>query len=459
MVPAVLSGDAAAAAAIPTHRNRYVDLLRALAILLVVVGHWLAVTVTVHDGRVSGTNAGAYVLQVLPWARPLTWLFQVMPIFFLVGGYANTASWSSHQRRGGDGTTWVRSRMFRLLRPTAIFVFTLAATKALGRVLKFDPDVVGGAVWVAAIALWFLVVYIAVVALAPALITWQQRWGHFKIIALLVAGVAVIDLSRLAFAVPIVASLSYLLGWLAIHQLGVAWRDGVLTRNPRTAWLLAGGGLLSLLVLTGLGPYAVSMFGAVGTGLQNIAPPTLALLALATSQTGLVVLLHDPVERWLVQPRRWTAVVAVNAVVLTIYLWHMVAVVIVALALVLTGMLPQYPIGSVAWLLLRLPWLLALTVVLIALVRTFSRWERPWLHSAKAGQLHASPQTTVRLATGVLACLAALCTLVNTRFAGITPTAVPIVELTAFAIGLLLVGLRVPSIKEQSHLRGGSGPA
>lgn len=262
----------AAAAATPAHRDRYVDLLRVGAVLLVVTGHWLAVTVTVQDGRVGGANAGTNVLQLLPWARPLTWLFQVMPIFFLVGGYANTASWSSHQRRGGNGTTWVRSRMFRLLWPTAIFVFILAAVRGLGRALGFDPAVVGGAVWVAAIALWFLVVYIAVVALAPALITWQRRWRHVKIISVLVVGVMLVDLSRLIFAVPIVASSTYLLGWLVVHQLGVAWRDGVLTRNPRTPWLLAGGGLLSLLVLTGLGPYAVSMLGTAGPGLQNIAP-------------------------------------------------------------------------------------------------------------------------------------------------------------------------------------------
>lgn len=442
----VLSSEAAAAAT-PAHRDRYVDLLRAAAILLVVTGHWLAVTVTLHDGRVGGINAGANALQLLPWARPLTWLFQVMPIFFLVGGYVNTASWSSHQRRGGDGTTWVRSRMFRLLRPTAIFVFVLAAAKGLGRALGFDPDVVDGAVWVAAIALWFLVVYIAVVALAPILITWQRRWGHGKTIALLVAGVAVVDLSRLVSLVSVVAPSTYLLGWLAVHQLGVAWRDGVLTRRPWTAWLLAGGGLLSLLVLTGLGPYAVSMFGAVGVGLQNIAPPTLALLALATCQTGLVLLLHDPVERRLAQPRRWAAVVAVNAVVLTIYLWHMVAVVVVAAALVLTGVLPQYPIDSVAWLLLRLPWLLALTVVLIALVRGFARWERPRLHSVETDRLHEAPWATARLVTGVLACLAALTGLVSTRFAGIAPTAVPIVELIVFVIGLMLLGLRVPSVR------------
>lgn len=412
----------------------------------------------VRDGRVGGANAGADVLQLLPWARPLTWLFQVMPVFFLVGGYPNTASWSSHQRRGGDGATWVRSRMFRLLRPTAIFVFVLAAAKGVGWALGFDPAVVGDAVWVAAIALWFLVVYIAVVALAPAMITWQRRWGCGPVIALLVAGVAVVDLSRLRYPIPVLTSSTYLLGWLAVHQLGVAWRDGMLTRSPRTAWLLAGGGLLSLLLLTGPGPYAVSMFGAVGTGVQNITPPTLALLALATSQTGLILLCHDPVERWLARPRRWMAVVAVNAVVLTLYLWHMTAVLIVAAALVLTGILPRYPVDSTAWLLLRIPWLLALAVVLIALVRLFGRWERPRLHTAEAGQPPGSPWSTVRLATGTLACLSALTGLVSTRFAGIAPTAVPVVELTLFALGLGLLGLRVPSTRRPSRVRSGSSP-
>lgn len=134
-----------------------------------------------------------------------------------------------------------------------------------------------------------------------------------------------------------------------------------------------------------------------------------------------------------------------NAVVLTIYLWHMVAVVIVAAALVLTGVLPQYPLESVAWLLLRLPWLLALSVVLLVLVRGFSRWERPQWHGADTSRPTDSPWATARLIMGVLACLVALTGLVSTRFAGIVPTAVPVVELTAFAIGLMLIGLRVPN--------------
>jgi peptidoglycan/LPS O-acetylase OafA/YrhL len=422
----------AVAAATPAHRDRYVDLLRAAAILAVVTGHWLAAAVIVQDGRLGGVNA----LEVLPWARPLTWLFQVMPVFFLVGGYANAASWSSHQRRGGAGVSWVRSRMFRLLRPTAVFVVVLAGAAGLGRVVGLDPDIVADAAWVAAIGLWFLAVYIAVVALAPIVISRQRRWGHGRTIVLLVAWVAVADLSRLVFEVPYFAWSTYFLAWLAVHQLGVAWRDKALTRSRWTAWLLSGGGVLSLLLLTGLGPYAVSMVGTVGPGLANTAPPTLALLALVATQTGLILLLRDPVERWLAKPRPWAAVVAINSVVLTVYLWHMVPIVVVAPALVLTGVLPQYPIGSTAWLLLRLPWLLSLAIVLILLVAVFARGERTRLRGAEATQSNeSSPWAKTRLAG-----------LAATSFAGLAPTVVPIVELTALATGLLLVGLRVPII-------------
>ena len=67
----------------PAERERYVDLLRAVAITLVVLGHWL-IAVLDHDvaGRLRGHNA----LEDITWARPGTWLFQVMPLFFLVGG-------------------------------------------------------------------------------------------------------------------------------------------------------------------------------------------------------------------------------------------------------------------------------------------------------------------------------------------------------------------------------------
>ena len=72
----------------PPARNRYVDFLRALSIMAVVSGHWLvAAPVIGVDGAVAGKN----LLGVLPWTQWLTWGFQVMPLFFLVGGYSNGA--------------------------------------------------------------------------------------------------------------------------------------------------------------------------------------------------------------------------------------------------------------------------------------------------------------------------------------------------------------------------------
>jgi hypothetical protein len=56
----------------PPRRERRVDLVRAVAILIVVLGHRMVVVAT---GEAHGVG-GASVLEVLVWGRPITWLFQ-----------------------------------------------------------------------------------------------------------------------------------------------------------------------------------------------------------------------------------------------------------------------------------------------------------------------------------------------------------------------------------------------
>src|SRR3954451_10757500 len=107
------------AAATPATRDRYVDLLRVGSLGVVVLGHWLmAVVVTGPDGAVRTTN----LLTIVPTLQPLTWLLQVMPVFFLVGGFSHATAVASVRRRGGRYADFVRSRAGRLLRPTAVFV-------------------------------------------------------------------------------------------------------------------------------------------------------------------------------------------------------------------------------------------------------------------------------------------------------------------------------------------------
>ena len=84
------------AEATPPERNRYVDFLRAVSILMVVTGHWLVATVWYHDGTLTPGD----LLELRPRTQWMTWIFQVMPIFFIVGGYANAVSLESAHRRG-----------------------------------------------------------------------------------------------------------------------------------------------------------------------------------------------------------------------------------------------------------------------------------------------------------------------------------------------------------------------
>ncbi|WP_323369254.1 acyltransferase family protein [Streptomyces alkaliterrae] len=355
----------------PPERDRYVDLLRALAITMVVLGHWLVVAVTYSDD--DGLD-GFSALATVPWSRPLTWLFQVMPLFFLVGGYVNGASFDGRRRDGGDAAGWLLRRAGRLLGPTTVFVVTVAGCALVARLLGADPELVGTAGWLVAIPLWFLTAYLVVVVLTPLLYPLHRRAG-WLVVAVLVGGVAVADTARFAFDVEQVAYANYLLVWLAVHQVGFLWRDGRLPGRTGAA-VLTVAALLVLLWCTVVGPYPVSMVTVPGEEVQNTAPPTLALLSLAATQTGLALLLRPPVERWLRGRRPWTLVVAVNLVALTVFLWHMAAVVVAAGVLYPPGLLPQPAVGSAEWLLWRVPWLGCLLVVLLVLVLVFSPAER-----------------------------------------------------------------------------------
>src|SRR3712207_9295015 len=112
------------AARTPAGRDRYVDLLRVVALGVVIAGHWLMAVPEQGGDRITN------VLAVVPVLQPLTWLFQVMPLFFLVGGFAHATALESPSRRGGGYAGFVRSRIFRLLRPAAVF---LAVWLKIGR--------------------------------------------------------------------------------------------------------------------------------------------------------------------------------------------------------------------------------------------------------------------------------------------------------------------------------------
>jgi len=358
------------AEATPAHRDRYVDLLRVVSIGVVVLGHWLMLTLTADDGRLRTGN----VLADLPAAQLLTWAFQVMPLFFLVGGAAHAAALTSLRRRGGTYPEFVAARLRRLLAPTAVFlgvwVVIAAGTEAAG---WQSNDLMRTATRTIVQPLWFLGVYLGVVGFAPLMYAAHRRWGGWVVLALVVAAGAV-DAARLLGGVEALGALNVALVWLAAHQVGFLYADGVLTR--RVGLALAVGGLVATTLLTVVsGWYPVSMVGLPGAPVSNMNPPTLALVAHGAWLTGLVVLARGPVTRWLTRRRVWTAVVGANGVVMTVFLWHLSALFVLAAA-VAWGLPTPEPGGAVWWL-TRPVWVAALVALLGPLVAGFRRFERP----------------------------------------------------------------------------------
>jgi fucose 4-O-acetylase-like acetyltransferase len=392
------------AEATPTTRNRYVDLLRFLSISLVVIGHWLLAVL----GFRGGTFVGENLLELAPDLHVATWIFQVMPIFFLVGGYTNALSWASATRRGESYGDWLRARCTRLLRPALWFVafWTVLPVLAVAVALPSSMARVGGEE--VALPLWFLSVYVLAVAAAPALHASHRRFGPQLLVALVLGAVAT-DVMHYGLDQAWVSVANYAFVWLAVLELGFLWRDGRLTVRPWIPWLMLAGGIATLVTLVTWFDYPVSMITLSKADRSNAFPPSLALLALGVAQTGLVLLLESAVNRWLERPRVWLAVAVSNSMIMTFYLWNMSAVVLAAVLVFPTGIAPQPEPLSVAWWWLRPAWLLLCGVCLLPFLFGFRWAERP----VAVGSAHVG---TAAALVGAVAAAAGLAVLAREAF-------------------------------------------
>jgi len=363
-------------------RDPYLDALRAGALIIVVLGHWVATLPRFEEGVLVATD---HLLQEWPAAGFLTWLVQVVPLFVFVS--AAVAADGVEERLGKPGTQrhWWAGRALRLARPTVTYLAVIAVLAVASRIAggqvmaQFDQSLT--------IHLWFLLMFLFTQALLPLCLKADRRFGLGAVAALLLV-TAVVDLAR---AVPFTAGdlsglgervtdsfngigwINAITVWLLPQQLGIAWRKG----RFRGAW--TGLGLLVLglvwLLLTYAVGYPSAMVGVDFEGRSNMLPPTLALVGVIWLQVGAVLLMERPAralfERW--NLGRTVALVA--AMGMPLYLWHKFA----ELPAAWLGMRLQLPIdaglpGQSSFWTGRLWWLglcLLMVVPVIAAVLSF----------------------------------------------------------------------------------------
>ncbi|MGA5407298.1 acyltransferase family protein [Streptomyces lavendulocolor] len=427
------------AARTPDTRDRYIDLLRVASLATVVLGHWLMAAVTA-DGSVGN------LLAVVPQLQVLTWVLQIMPVFFFVGGFSHALSYRS---RPGYAA-FLRTRLQRLLRPTMVFIGVWTAAALVVQLLGGDGGLTGVALRLVAQPLWFIGIYLAMVAFTPPLLKLHERygWGAF---AALAGGAALVDAVRFAAGVPYVEFLNFAFVWLAVHQLGFLRADGRL-RAPAA---LAVCGLAGAAALVALGPYPLSMVGMPGEKVSNMAPPTFALLCHALWLVGAVELLRGPGGRLARRPAVWRAVVAANGVAMTAFLWHLTAMLgVYGAMLALDVPLPE-PASGAWWA--QVPVRLAVAAAVTGLlVAAFRAVERPPARRAVPGAGAGGGGAAVRgaggsgpvAALGITLCLFGVLGLSMVGFGGLlegrsavlvaVPVTAPAAVVTALA-GWLLV--------------------
>lgn len=366
------------AAATPDTRDRYVDFLRVASLGGVIVGHFLMAAIITSDASDEPPFAFTNILSVVEWTRPGTWLLQVMPIFFAVGGFAHAVAWRSLKRRGGGYADFVHARISRLVRPALVFIAVWMVVGALVEVLTDGDADIAAVLQVAGQLLWFIGIYLIAAAFAPLMLRAHERFG-WRALAVLVVAIAAVDIIRLAGDVDGVKWLNFAFVWLAVHQLGFFYADGVADRvgNRRLGAVMLGIGAVGAAVLVTVGPYGTAMVSYPGEDLSNLGPPTVVLFLFAVAQQGVLLLVREPVTRWLQRKRVWTAVIMGGAVAMTAYLWHFSALIAMYVLMYVLGV-PAFPDpGSGAWWLWRVPLFAVFLVLVAALVAAFRAFDRP----------------------------------------------------------------------------------
>ncbi len=166
---------------------------------------------------------------------------------------------------------------------------------------------------------------------------WRREWR-------------LIDVATVGAHLPNLGWLNYLLCWGLLYQLGIAWHESQFEGlfAGRRPWLLAAGSALALALLIGVGPYPVSMIGVPGQTVDNTSPPSLAMVAFGVTQAGIAMAVAPALNR-LLRPRFLQRVLSIaNNNVMSLYLWHMIPVVIVAIVGYPAGLLPQPAEGGLA---------------------------------------------------------------------------------------------------------------
>ena len=354
-------------AATPPGRDRVVDLVRGSSLLVVVFGHSFMASVRFTDAGLVPSNT----LAETPSLQLLTWVLQIMPLFFAAGTWVNALSY----RHATSYPVWLSGRVRRLLRPVLLYVaFWVLGTPF---VLIADHNVSLPLLGITTQLLWFLGAYLLVTALTPVLVRFSATPA--KAIVVWLAAAAALDVLGLYVGPDWIRLLNFAVVWALAGQTGLLVFSH---RRPsvREAWSYAALTFALNVALVALGPWPRSLVGMPDAPMSNMGPPTVVLALHAVTLAMLVVIAYPALTRLAHRERVWRASCVVNAAAMTIYLWHLAALILALLTLQLLD-LDLVGFSTAGWVVPRLVFwacFASYTVALVWLARPWEHLHLPW---------------------------------------------------------------------------------
>lgn len=410
--------------AVRIERDAAVDLVKAACLIVVVGLHAMMAGVTVDDNGLKITNSLAGH-PIFAWA---TWVLQVMPLFFLLGGFSSLTQWRRMKAQGATSGDYIRQRVHRLGDPALLPIALVAVSLAAVALTGVSNEVLGQVGFNIGQPLWFLAVYIGCSGFIPLMARLHDRAPVLTLLGLL--GLAMlVDTALLVLGNPAIGALNFLFVWLFVQQLGFWYADGWFLRRPR--WLLFGvfvAAFGTLLLLTTVVGYSTDMY-------ENLNPPTICILVLGIGQLALFSWAHPWLARLARHPLLSRAANAVNAHSMSIYLWHLPVVVLVSLTFLSVRFPMPEPLSPVWWE-TRPLFLAAIAVALTPVILLVS------LYNRRRSKLE--PTSATRPWVAVLQVALAVAGVAVILLVGFTPA-----PAAALGLTLLFVAVRIRSFRKR----------
>jgi hypothetical protein len=334
--------------------DSFFTFVRSAALVVVVLWHWVFATIR-WDG--NGPHSGN-PLHLVTGGFVLTWFLQVMPLFFIIGGWASIGSYKRSVDRGETG--WVRKRTWRLVKPVLPLVAAILVAKF------FLSSWMFGVVLLAVSPLWFLAVYVPLTTLTPLLVRSHRR-APGSMLGLSIGIVIAIQYVHfvLGFGGVAITLFSFLSVWGTAYQLGFFLEQ--VRRDRRLALASLFVGLVGIVGSSAFG-YSLSMVTRATDARSNMGPPTIQIVFLALFQMGLICVFQDALRRFAVRSTVARLVAFFDAYQMTIYAIHLPIWVAVLMVLRSTPLALDDQ-ATIGWVFARPLWLLAPGAVLVAALR------------------------------------------------------------------------------------------